>query len=128
MRALLEAIARQERIELPTAAGLVDPDEVPPVPEEPVSQPGDLWLCGAHRLLCGDSTSLEQVQHLMAGERASLMATDPPYLVDYQGGAHPASAANQAPRAATSTGTPTSTMSTRWPSMSTSCVRPWTAP
>jgi len=74
--------------------GLTDPDEVPEIPEEPVSKTGDLYLLGEHRLLCGDSTNPENVQRLMHGKRASLMATDPPYLVDYQGGAHPASEAN----------------------------------
>jgi DNA modification methylase len=74
--------------------GLTDPDAVPDVPEEPVSKPGDLYLLGKHRLLCGDSTSADDVQKLMAGKKATLMATDPPYLVDYQGGAHPSSEAN----------------------------------
>ena len=95
VRALLESIARQERLELPALAGLADPDSIPEPPEKPVSQPGDLWLLGAHRLLCGDSTSPADVQRLMAGERAAAMITDPPYLVDYQGGDHPASEANQ---------------------------------
>jgi DNA modification methylase len=61
----------------------------------PVAKPGDLWLLGDHRLLCGDSTSHDDVERLMNGEKASLMATDPPYLVDYQGGNHPASKANK---------------------------------
>ncbi|MGO8684167.1 MAG: site-specific DNA-methyltransferase [Thermoleophilia bacterium] len=62
---------------------------LPEPPAEPVTKPGDLWLLGKHRLLCGDSTDTEQVQRLMNGERAVLMATDPPYLVDYDGGNHP---------------------------------------
>jgi DNA modification methylase len=95
VRGLLESIARQERIELPAVPGLVGPDAVPEPPDEPVTKTGDLWLLGEHKLLCGDSTKAEDVQRLMAGERAALMATDPPYLVDYQGGAHPASEANQ---------------------------------
>jgi DNA modification methylase len=74
--------------------GLTDPDLVPEPPEEPVSKPSDLYLLGAHRLLCGDATNADDVQKLMARKRATLMATDPPYLVDYQGGAHPASEAN----------------------------------
>jgi DNA modification methylase len=74
--------------------GLTDPDEVPETPEEPMSQPGDLYRLGAHRLLCGDSTNADDVERLMMGKRATLMATDPPYLVDYQGGQHPASEAN----------------------------------
>ena len=58
-------------------------------PEEPpavaVAQPGDLWVLGEHRLLCGDSTNLDDVRRVMAGEKAALVATDPPYLVDYTG-------------------------------------------
>src|SRR5437879_11847785 len=50
---------------------------------KPITQPGDLWLLGDHRLLCGDSTSEADVARLMDGKRASLLATDPPYLVDY---------------------------------------------
>jgi DNA modification methylase len=63
--------------------GLTDPDEVPPLPEEPVSKPGDLWLLGDHRLLCGDATDPHDVAIVMDGQKARLMATDPPYLVDY---------------------------------------------
>jgi len=74
--------------------GLTDPDAVPDVPDEPVSKPGDLYLLGEHRLLCGDATNPDDVQKLMAGKRATLMATDPPYLVDYAGGQHPSSEAN----------------------------------
>ena len=75
--------------------GLTDPDLVTELPDEPISKPGELYLMGSHRLLCGDATSYADVERLMAGKRASLMATDPPYLVDYQGGQHPASEANQ---------------------------------
>jgi DNA modification methylase len=89
VRGLLELIARQEHIELPPTGGLVDPDEVPEAPEQPVTKPGDLWLLGDHRLLAGDSTNSDDVRRLMADERAALMATDPPYLVDYDGGNHP---------------------------------------
>jgi DNA modification methylase len=74
--------------------GLCDPDEAPEPPDEPVTQPGDLWQLGEHRLLCGDATRGEDVQRLMAGRRAALMATDPPYLVDYDGGTHPPTKAN----------------------------------
>jgi DNA modification methylase len=61
----------------------------------PVAQRGDMWLLGDHRLLCGDSTNVCDVARLMHGQRASLLATDPPYLVDYSGGNHPASRANR---------------------------------
>jgi hypothetical protein len=75
-------------------AGLTDPDTVPEPPEKPATKPGDLYLLGNHRLLCGDATNPDDVGRLMAGKRATLMATDPPYLVDYQGGEHPATEAN----------------------------------
>jgi DNA modification methylase len=75
-------------------AGLTDPDLVPEPPAEPISRPGDLWLLGNHRLLCGDATSEADVTRVMDGQRAALMATHPPYLVDYQGGTHPATEAN----------------------------------
>lgn len=69
--------------------GLTDPDQVPDPPAEALTKAGDLWLLGHHRLLCGDSTNTEDVARLMAGERATLFATDPPYLVDYDGMGHP---------------------------------------
>jgi len=70
-------------------------DVVPEPPAVPVTRPGDLWLLGQHRLLCGDSTKAEDVARLMNGEKASLLATDPPYLVDYTGGDHPQSYHNK---------------------------------
>ena len=65
--------------------GLTDPDEVPEVPAEPTTQPGDLWLLGEHRVLCGDSTKAEDVARLMAGAKAEMVFTDPPYGVNIQG-------------------------------------------
>ncbi|MPZ24516.1 MAG: hypothetical protein GEU28_13515 [Dehalococcoidia bacterium] len=64
---------------------LGDPNDVPPVPDEPVTRPGDLWRLGPHRLLCGDATKAEDVHRLMAGERAACLWTDPPYGVAYVG-------------------------------------------
>ena len=61
------------------ASGHTDPDEVPPEPEEPVTQTGDLWRMGAHRLLCGDSTKAEDVERVRGGENISLLIADPPY-------------------------------------------------
>jgi DNA modification methylase len=64
---------------------LTDPDEVPEVVETRC-QPGDLWILGSHRLLCGDSTKVDDVERLMDGDIAEMMFTDPPYGVDYSGG------------------------------------------
>jgi len=57
--------------------GLTDPDVVPDLPSEPVTQAGDLWVLGAHRLLCGDSTSPGDVKKLLSGVKPHLMITDP---------------------------------------------------
>ena len=78
------------RIDNPTQ-GLTDPDEVPQEPEDKDVwvKPGDLFVLGDHRLLCGDSTNPEDVERLMDGAKAVLLSTDPPYLVNYQGGQHP---------------------------------------
>ena len=67
----------------------VPPVVVPEPPRNPASRTGDLWILGDHRLLCGDSTKADDVRRLMNGERAALFATDPPYLVDYDGSNHP---------------------------------------
>ncbi len=61
-------------------------DEIPDVPEIPMSQPGDLWLLGEHRVLCGSATDPETVKRLMNGKKAHLVFTDPPYGVEYTGG------------------------------------------
>jgi DNA modification methylase len=65
-----------------------DPGPTDP-PETPVTKRGDLWILGEHRLLCGDSTSAEDLARLMAGERARLFSTDPPYCVNYTGNDRP---------------------------------------
>ena len=59
--------------------GLTDEDAVPEVPEEPVTVEGDVWLLGRHRLMCGDSTSIDAVEKLMNGVKPHLIHTDPPY-------------------------------------------------
>ena len=61
--------------------GLTDPDAVPEPPDEPVTRPGDLWVLGNHRLLCGDSSLEADVDHLLDGARVHLVNTDPPYNV-----------------------------------------------
>jgi DNA modification methylase len=63
---------------------LTDEDDVPPVPVEPVSKLGDLYILGDHRLLCGDSTVLADVERLMGGQKADMVFTDPPYGIGYQ--------------------------------------------
>jgi len=59
--------------------GLTDEDEVPELPETPVTVEGDVWILGNHRLMCGDSTSIDAVEKLMAGVYPDLIHTDPPY-------------------------------------------------
>jgi len=61
--------------------GLCDPDEVPEPPDEPITRPGDLWLLGEHRLLCGDAGKTEDVDRLLDGQPVHLVNTDPPYNV-----------------------------------------------
>ena len=67
----------------PRTDGLTDPDEVPEAPAEPVSQRGDVWLLGRHRLVCGDATNADDVALALNGVQPHLMVTDPPYGVDY---------------------------------------------
>jgi DNA modification methylase len=67
--------------------GLTDEDAVPETPEEPITKPGDIWLLGKHRLMCGDSTSVDAVDKLMP-ETADMVFTDPPYLMDFTGAIH----------------------------------------
>lgn len=69
--------------------GESEEDDAPEAPESPVSRLGDIWLLGEHRLLCGDSTNDEDMARLMDGKKAHLLATDPPYLVNYQGKVRP---------------------------------------
>jgi len=69
-----------------TTGGLTDPDDVPEVPETPITRPGDVWVLGPHRLLCGDSTVATDVQKVLGDVKADLCFCDPPYNVDYAGG------------------------------------------
>ena len=63
--------------------GLTDPDEVPDVPDVPVTVEGDVWLLGRHRIVCGSSTEAHTVEAVLAGVKPHLMVTDPPYGVEY---------------------------------------------
>jgi DNA modification methylase len=63
------------------AEGITDPDDVPAPPDKAVTQPGDLWILGDHRLLCGDSSKPEDLDRLMGGKTIQLVNTDPPYNV-----------------------------------------------
>jgi DNA modification methylase len=67
--------------------GLTEDDAVPEIPETPVTVEGDVWILGKHRLMCGDSTSIDSVDKLMP-ETANMIFTDPPYLMDFTGGIH----------------------------------------
>jgi DNA modification methylase len=65
------------------AEGQTDEDAVPEAPETAVTVPGDVWLLGQHRLLCGDSTQRDSVEKVLAGGLADMVFTDPPYNVNY---------------------------------------------
>ena len=68
--------------------GLTDEDDVPDAPEEPITKEGDVWILGRHRLMCGDSTSIDAVEKLMAGAKVDFCFTSPPYSDqrEYNGG------------------------------------------
>ena len=65
--------------------GLTDEDEVPEPPPEPITKMGDIWLLGNHRLMCGDSTQIDQLEKLCNGRPVDMWLTDPPYNVAYEG-------------------------------------------
>jgi DNA modification methylase len=79
----LDRLLEPEQIE-----GLTDEDAVPNVPDEPVTKLGDVWILGNHRLMCGDSTSIDAVDLLMEFNKADMVFTDPPYNMDFTGGIH----------------------------------------
>lgn len=76
---LLEIMAGEET----TTEGNTDEDSAPEVPVTPVSKPGDVWIMGQHRLLCGDSTDAASYDTLLGNERVAMIFQDPPYNVDY---------------------------------------------
>ena len=65
--------------------GLTDEDEVPETPEEPISKLGDIWKLGNHRVMCGDSPFIDNIDLLTKKEKIYMVFTDPPYNIDYQG-------------------------------------------
>lgn len=67
--------------------GQTDPDDVPEIQKTAITVLGDIWTLGRHRLMCGDSTSIDSVSNLMP-ETANMIFTDPPYLMDFSGGIH----------------------------------------
>jgi DNA modification methylase len=76
--------------------GLTDPDDVPEPPDEPITKPGDLWLLGEHRLLCGDAGSEADLDRLLDGVTVDLLLTDPPYNVKVEPRSNNAIAAGMA--------------------------------
>ena len=72
-----------ERLLVIEPGGDGDPDDAPEPPAEPISKPGDLWICGEHQVLCGDATSLADIEKVLGGELADMTFTDPPYNVNY---------------------------------------------
>jgi len=76
---LLEILSGEET----STAGNTDDDAVPEVPESPVSRLGDVWICGNHRVLCGDATLADSYDRLLGSERVSMVFQDPPYSVNY---------------------------------------------
>lgn len=65
--------------------GLTDEDQAPEVEDNPVTKLGDMWVLGKHRLMCGDSTSIEALETLCSGQLVDMWLTDPPYNVAYEG-------------------------------------------
>jgi len=66
--------------------GLTDPDDAPAAPENPITRPGDVWILGKHRVMCGDSTSVDDLGKLTESQLVDMWLTDPPYNVAYEGG------------------------------------------
>jgi len=69
-----------------TSEAEVDEENLPELPEDPITKPGDVWIMGSHRLMCGDSTNIDHVEQLCEGRHVDMLLTDPPYNVNYEGG------------------------------------------
>jgi DNA modification methylase len=82
-------------LEPATPVGLTDPDEIPELPDKAITKPGDLWQLGKHRLLCGDSAQLQDVDRLLDGAAIHLVNSDPPYNVCVEPRSNNAIAAGQ---------------------------------
>jgi DNA modification methylase len=80
-----------------TIAGQTDPDHIPEPPDQATTQPGDLWLLGKHRLLCGDSSAPKDVDRLLDGAEVHLVNTDPPYNVNVEPASNGADTGGQRP-------------------------------
>ncbi|WP_083232782.1 DNA modification methylase [Endozoicomonas atrinae] len=85
LNGLLESLASGELLD-EAEDGLIDDDACPDPQKKTHSKPGDIWILGAHRLMCGDSTDPQQVEQLVQAQQMDMVWTDPPYNVDYQGG------------------------------------------
>ena len=85
-----------ERLLAGEKAGLTEDDEAPALPQQAVTQPGDLWMMGDHRLMCGDATVLADVERVLGGQLADMTFTDPPYNVNYANSPRTSSGASTA--------------------------------
>lgn len=81
----LDGLIGEEDFEEAEEQGMIDDDEAPDVMPDPTVKPGDIWILGDHRLLCGDSLNIDDIMRLMDGEQADMLWIDPPYNVDYTG-------------------------------------------
>ena len=95
-----DEISKLLDIDLGDGEGQGDADAVPPPPAEPISRPGDVWVLGRHRLMCGSSMKADEVGLLMGRERADMVFTDPPYGVAYVGASASKSIAGDTTQAA----------------------------
>ena len=80
----LEVFSFDDVLPLAATDGKTDPDDIPETPKNPVTRPGDIWVLGKHRVVCGDSTDQATVDAVLVGATPDLMVTDPPYGVQYE--------------------------------------------